>query len=162
MVSHSWQQLQLKHHLRRSLPIQEDAIRACQRSSYLSTVDGGGPVRTSQTGYLDNVLVFGRTIAEHNANLTKVLQRLRQAGLRLKHKKWRFLMKEVEYLGHVVSAQGVRTDPKKVTGVEQFATPLDVKTLRSFSCYRKFVPHFPKVAGPIHTPVDPEVPDGLL
>ena len=55
--------------------------------------------------YLDDVLVFGRNIAEHNANLTQVLERLRRAGLRLKPKKCRFALKEVEYLGHVVSAK---------------------------------------------------------
>ena len=104
--------------------------------------------------YLDDVLVFGRTVAEHNANLTQVLERLRRAGLRLKPKKCRFALTEVEYLGHVVSAQGVRTDPKKIEAVERFSTPQDVKTLRSFlglaSYYRKFVPDFAKVAGPLH------------
>ena len=112
--------------------------------------------------YPDNVLVFGRNIAEHNANLTQVLERLRRAGLRLKPKKCRFALKEVEYLGHVVSARGVQTNPKKVTAVEQFPTPLDVKTLRSFlglaSYYRKFVPHFAKVAGPLHALTKKDVP----
>ena len=112
--------------------------------------------------YLDDVLVFGRTIPEHNANLAQVLQRLRQAGLWLKPKKCRFALKEVEYLGHVVSAKGVQTNPKKVTAVEQFPTPHDVKTLRSFlglaSYYRKFVPHFAKVAGPLHALTKKEVP----
>ena len=63
--------------------------------------------------YLDDVLVFGRSIAEHNANLTQVLERLRRAGLRLKPKKCRFALKEVEYLGHVVSAICWGTDESK-------------------------------------------------
>ena len=112
--------------------------------------------------YLDDVLVFGRTMAEHNANLTQVMGRLRRAGLRLKPKKCRFALTEVEYLGHVVSAQGIRTDPKKVAAVEQFPIPQDVKTLRSFlglaSYYRKFVPGFDKVSGPLHALTKKDVP----
>ena len=69
-------------------------------------------------------------------------------------KKCRFALEEVEYLGHVVSAQGVCTDSRKVTAVEQFPTPQDVRALRSFlglaSYYRKFVPDFAKVARPLH------------
>ena len=90
--------------------------------------------------YLDDVLIFGRTIAEHNTNLTQVLERL-----------W-----------HVVSAQGIRTDAKKVKAVEQFPIPNDLKTLRSFlglvSYYRKFVPDFARVAEPLHALTKKEVP----
>ena len=121
-----------------------------------------GLVRRVCVVYLDDVLVFGRTVAEHNANLTQVLERLRRAGLRLKPKKCRFALTEVEYLGHVVSAQGVRTDTKKVEAVEQFPTPNNVKTLRSFlglaSYYRKFVPDFAKVARPLHALTKKDVP----
>ena len=63
--------------------------------------------------YLDDILVIGKTLEEHNENLRKVLDRLREAGLRLKPPKCHFAQLEVEYLGHVVSAGGVRTDPKK-------------------------------------------------
>ena len=112
--------------------------------------------------YLDDVLVFGRTIEEHNANLAQVLERLRRAGLRLKPKKCHFALTEVEYLGHVVSAKGVRTDPKKIEAVGKFPTPQDVKALRSFlglaSYYRKFVPDFAKVAGPLHALTKKDVP----
>ena len=103
-----------------------------------------GLVRRVCVVYLDDVLIFGRTVEEHNTNLTQVLERLRRAGLRLKPKKCRFALTEVEYLGHVVSARGIQTDPKKVEAVEHFPTPHNVKSLRSFlglaSYYRKFVP----------------------
>ena len=104
--------------------------------------------------YLDDVLVVGSTLEEHNRKLATVFQRIRDAGLRLKPKKCRFAQEEVEYLGHVVSADGVRTDPKKVDAVRNFPTPVDVKALQSFvglaSYYRRFVPGFSKIAGPLH------------
>ena len=74
-----------------------------------------GLVRTCCVVYLDDILVVGRTVEEHLDNLKKVFERLREAGLRLKPKKCSFLRKEVEYLGHVVSANGVRPDPQKLS-----------------------------------------------
>ena len=82
--------------------------------------------------YLDDILVFGQTFSEHNAHLAQVLHRLRMAGLRLKPRKCRSALDSVEYLGHVVSADGVATDPKKLDAVQQYPVPHDLKTLRSF------------------------------
>ena len=104
--------------------------------------------------YLDDVLVFGRTLEEHNSNLSKVLTRIREAGLRLKPKKCNFAQESVEYLGHVVSAAGIRTNPTKLRAVEKYPTPANVKSLRSFlglaSYYRRFVPGFSKVASSLN------------
>ena len=113
-----------------------------------------GLARDSCHVYLDDVLVFGRTLEEHNSNLSKVLTRIREAGLRLKPKKCNFAQESVEYLGHVVSAAGIRTNPTKLRAVEKYPTPANVKSLRSFlglaSYYRRFVPGFSKVASPLN------------
>ena len=104
--------------------------------------------------YLDDVLVVGRTFGEYNDNLAKVFQRLRSAGLTLKPKKCKFAQLEVCYLGHVVSAGGVRTDPAKLQAIVEFPVPTNVKALRSFlglaSYYRRFIPQFSRIAGPLH------------
>ena len=85
-----------------------------------------------------SVLVMGKTLEEHNRNLAEVLNRLHVAGLRLKPKKCCFAQLQVEYLGHVVSAEGVRTDPKKSKAVSDFPTPLSVKRC-SFVCWTCFI-----------------------
>ena len=95
-------------------------------------------------------------------NLKKVFERLREAGLRLKPKKCYFLREEVEYLGHMVSADGVRPDPQKLTAVCKYVPPTDLKSLRAFlglaSYYRKFIPHFSRMASPLHALTRKDVP----
>ena len=99
--------------------------------------------------YLDNVLVIGKSLEEHNANLATVLNRLRQAALRLKPKKCKFAQREVEYLGH-----GVSTDAKKLEADCEFPAPIDVET----SYYRRFIPNLSKVAGPLHALTKKDIP----
>ena len=70
--------------------------------------------------YLDDVIVMGKTLDEHNANLEKVLARLREAGLKLKPKKGHLAQLQVEYLGHLVSERGIQTDPRKLEAVQKF------------------------------------------
>ena len=112
--------------------------------------------------YLDDIVVVGATWEEHLANLTRVLDRIRREGLKLKLKKCEFAQAEVLYLGHVVSSEGVRTDPAKLAAVRNFPTPTDVKGLRSFlglaSYYRRSVPNFAKVAGALHALTKKGVP----
>ena len=91
-----------------------------------------GLVCTYCVMYLDDILVIGRTVKEHLDNLEKVFERLWEAGLRLKPKKCYFLRKEVEYLGHMVSADGVRPDLQKLSAVCNYAQPTDLKSLWVF------------------------------
>ena len=112
-----------------------------------------GLARSSCLVYLDDVLVIGSTLEEHNQNLEKVLERICQAGLRLKPKKCKFARTSVVYLGHVVTEDGIKTDPQKIEAVRAYPVPSNAKALRSFlglaSYYRRFVPGFSKVAGPL-------------
>ena len=62
--------------------------------------------------YLDDIVIFGKTIQEHNENLAIVFQRLRELGLKLQPDKCEFVKPELEYLGHVVSAEGVKPTPR--------------------------------------------------
>lgn len=103
--------------------------------------------------YLD-VVVFSSSVDEHLARLGAVLSRLQQEGLKVKLNKCAFFREEVKYLGHVISKDGVATDPDKISAVTDWATPTSVSELRSFlgfaSYYRRFVEGFAKLAAPLH------------
>ena len=103
--------------------------------------------------YLDDIIVISPDFATHLDRLSEVMRRLKSAGLKLKPKKCELLRKEVSYLGHIVSAEGVATDPKKVDSVALWPVPRDVGEVRSFlgltGYYRQYVPNYADIARPL-------------
>lgn len=93
--------------------------------------------------YLDDVLVYGKTIEEHNRRLALVFDRFKDAGLKLNPGKCVFLKNEVKYLGHIIDCQGVRTDPEKIVKILEWPEPTTSKELHSFlglcNYYRRFI-----------------------
>ena len=104
--------------------------------------------------YIDDILVVGRTFDEHVENLRIVLQRFREAGLKLKTTKCDLLKSKVRYLGFFVSSDGVEVDPEKTRAVSEFPIPRNVRDLRGFlgltSYYRRFIDGYSKLAKPLH------------
>lgn len=104
--------------------------------------------------YLDDIIVFSRTFSEHLENLKLVFQRLREANLKMSPKKCCLFQHQVSFLGHVVSKDGIATDPDKIEAVVNWPTPKCVKDVRMFlglcSYYRKFVHKFAEIARPLH------------
>ena len=103
--------------------------------------------------YLDGIIIFSDTKEDHLKRLEAVFQKLAAAGLKLKPSKFHFFKEEVEYLGHVVSGEGISTNPKKVEAVTKWPTPQTVYDVRSFlgfvGYYRRFIKNFIKIAKPI-------------
>ena len=106
--------------------------------------------------YLDDVIILGKTFEEHLRNLKEVFQCLREAGLRLKPSKCNLFLEEVEFLGHIVSAKGVCTDPKKTEKVAKWPAPTSKKEVQQFSglanYYKRFVKDFASIAKPFAPP----------
>ena len=113
---------------------------------------GSGPDFVSV--YLDDILVFSKNLNEHLEHLRLVIERLVEVGLKLKPSKCKFAQHELEYLGHVVSREGLRTNPKLTEAVVDFPRPQSVRDVRRFlglaSYYRKFILHFAKITRPLH------------
>lgn len=103
--------------------------------------------------YLDDIIVIGKTLDDHLANLGEVLRRLRAANLKINPEKCEFFKRETKYLGHVVSGQGIHTDPDKVAAIQEMPAPLCLKELRRFlgvvSWYRRFISDFASLAHPL-------------
>jgi hypothetical protein len=102
---------------------------------------------------LDDVIIFSSTIEQHAQRLEHVLQRFEQANLKLQPRKCVFAKDQVEYLGYVVSREGVHASPDKTRAVKEFPTPRTVKQVRGFlglsSFYRRLIPHYAEKAKPL-------------
>ena len=90
--------------------------------------------------YLDDIIVFGSSQQECLDNLVEVMSRLRSYGLRLKPKKCKLFRKSVEYLGRIVSPEGISVDPGKLEAVAGWATPSDAKEVQSFLGFLLLLP----------------------
>ena len=103
--------------------------------------------------YLDDILVFDKTPEDHLVNLRRVLERLRECKLYAKLSKCEFHMREVHYLGHVVSADGIKVDPRKTAVVADWPAPRNVKELRSFlglsNYFRRFIQGYSRMVMPL-------------
>jgi hypothetical protein len=103
--------------------------------------------------FFDDILVYSQSFQDHVGHLQQVLSLLAQDRWQVKYSKCSFGQRQIGYLGHVISEQGVATDPSKVSAIEQWLVPQNVKQLMSFlglaEYYRKFVYHFGIIAKPL-------------
>ena len=103
--------------------------------------------------FFDDILIYSRSWEDHLAHLQIVLQILSTNSLFAKESKCRFSVLQVEYLGHIISEQGVSVDPAKIQVVIEWPTSTTAKGVRGFlglaGYYRKFIRHFGSIAAPL-------------
>jgi hypothetical protein len=103
--------------------------------------------------FFDDILIYSGTLEEHLEHLRQVFSLLAQDQWHIKLSKCKFAQTEISYLGHVISAQGVATDPSKVADILSWPQPSNVKELRSFlglsGFYRRFVRHYAIISKPL-------------
>ena len=106
------------------------------------------------TVYIDNILVFSRTVEEHLQHLWTILQRLREHGLILHPQKCSLAKDEMEFLGHSLSSNGVTPTQDKVDAINRFPTPKTIKFLQEFigmvTYYHRFLPGIAYILTPLH------------
>ncbi|KAK7883989.1 hypothetical protein WMY93_027112 [Mugilogobius chulae] len=101
--------------------------------------------------FINDIIVFALTLEEHEERLMKVLKKLKEFGFKLSVEKCVFFQTSAKYLGHVVSQQGVKTDPDKIKTLTTWPVPTNLNELRSFlGFYCRFVQGYSVITKPLH------------
>ena len=104
--------------------------------------------------YLDDLIVFSNSFEEHLNRLHAIFSRISSAGLKFNPKKCNFIKTKINYVGHVVSSQGVQTDPQKIEKVKNWPQPNNIDELRQFlgftGYYRRFIHNYAIIAKPLN------------
>lgn len=104
--------------------------------------------------YMDDIIIFARTIETHLDILKKVLENLMKHKLKLKIDKSKFLKDRVIYLGFIISTEGLMTDPKKIESIKKFPRPHNVKEVQSFlgmcNYYRRYIKDYASLGKPLY------------
>ena len=103
--------------------------------------------------FIDDILVYSKNEEEHKEHLRLVLGKLKEHQLYAKFSKCEFWLKEVGFLGHVISGEGIAVDPSKVQSITEWLAPTSVEEIKNSlglaGHYRRFIENFSKIAKPM-------------
>ena len=103
--------------------------------------------------YMDDIIIFSSSLQEHAKNLNQVLEKLKEAKLKIQLDKCEFFRKETQFLGHTVSEDGVRPNSDKIEAIRKWPVPKNEKEIRQFlgtlGYYRRFIKDFAKIVKPL-------------
>lgn len=104
--------------------------------------------------YLDDLIVYGRNLRQHNGNLMDILSRLRDVNLKLNGGKCQFLKKELLYLGHIIKDGGILPDPEKIQSIISCPEPVNCEEVKRLvalaNYYRRHLKNFAQITSPLN------------
>ena len=105
-------------------------------------------------GYLDDILIYSPDVATLLKQIEMIFQRLREVGLKFKMEKCSFLKKHIQYLGHMVSKDGIKPVPEKLSSIQRMPHPYTPNEVKQFlglvGYYRKFIPQYANIVRPLN------------
>lgn len=103
--------------------------------------------------FFDDILIYSQDMGTHTSHLQQVFQKMHEHELWVNRKKCNFGVKQLEYLGHLISGEGIKADPSKIEAMVAWPEPKDIRSLRGFlgliGYYRKFVRNYGMIAKPL-------------
>lgn len=104
--------------------------------------------------YLDDIIIFSKSLQDHINDVKLIFTELEKANLKIQPDKSEFLTKKVEFLGHVITTQGITPNPDKIISIQNYPIPTNVKEIKSFlglmGYYRRFIPDFAQIVYPMN------------
>ena len=102
--------------------------------------------------YKDEIVIFSKSLQDHIIHLQQIFQKLKETNLKIQLDKSEFLRKEVNFLGHVITPDGITPNPIKIEAIQKYPIPKTVKEIKSYlglvGYYRKCIPNFAKLTQP--------------
>ncbi|KAD4586481.1 hypothetical protein E3N88_24082 [Mikania micrantha] len=103
--------------------------------------------------FIDDILIYSKSPKDHERHLTQILALLKHEKLYAKFSKCEFWLREVQFLGHIISEKGIQVDPSKIEAIKRWETPTTPTKIRQFlglaGYYRRFIRNFSKIALPL-------------
>lgn len=103
--------------------------------------------------YLDDIIIFSPSLQKHLLDIKMVFEKLRAANFKLQSSKSEFLRKEIEFLGHIVTQDGIKPNTNKISAIKKFPCPTNRRAIKSFigllGYYRKFIRDFARITKPM-------------
>jgi len=103
--------------------------------------------------YLDDIIVFGKSLEDHNNKIIDVFERLKINNLKIEPSKCNLLKKECLNLGHIITEHGIKPDKSKIKKILEYPVPKNVKNIELFlglsGCYRRFIKNYSLIAKPL-------------
>jgi RNase H-like domain found in reverse transcriptase/Reverse transcriptase (RNA-dependent DNA polymerase) len=103
--------------------------------------------------YMDDIVIFSKSLHDHIIHIKMIFQKLRNVNLKIQLDKSEFLCKEVAFLGHLITPEGIKPNPSKIDAIQKYPIPRTIKEIKSFmglvGYYRRFISNFAKLTSPL-------------